>query len=456
MTEKFNILIVEDHNVTGKIISNDLKKKGFHTVLFKNGEDAFLYFQQHSVDLVVMDYDLPGMSGEDCFKKMIALDPSLPVIFITAYSSIDQAVRLLQMGAFSYIAKPIKKEELFRHIENALEKITLRQEIQDLKEKLGKKYHFENYVFHSENMQSILLNLMNIIDSQANVLITGESGTGKEVIANIIHSHSKRKNQEFIKVNLSALPESLIEVELFGAEKGAYTGSINERIGKFEQADNGTIFLDEIGELPLNTQVKLLRVLQEKTVTKIGSNISKKINFRLITATNKDPNLLVEENKLRKDLYFRLNVIQIELPPLRERKKDLPFLVDHFVKKYSQQEGKKIRHISKDVMNLLKKYDYPGNIRELENIMEQAVVFSKKGRITLDEIPIYLKEPCSDLFSYTESEGSRDLSLFERINAFEKNIIQQVLAKNANNQTKAAKELGISEGTLRYKVKKYK
>ncbi len=452
MAEKFNILIVEDEKLIGDAIYNHLKTEGFQTVLFSNAEEALVHFQQNSIDLAVLDYKLPGMSGEDLFKKIRALDPFLPLIFMTSFSSIDQAVRLLQMGAFSYIAKPVRLAELCCQVKNALEKVKLRREVQDLEAKIDIKYHIENYVFNSERMQLILKRVLKIADSYANVLITGESGTGKEVIASIIHGHSKRKSQKLVTACLSALPENLMDVELFGAKKGAYTNSVEHRVGKFEEADKGTIFLDEIGELPLNMQVKLLRVIQEKRITRVGTNKPIAVDFRLITASNKNLNELVKAKKFREDLYYRLNVIQIELPPLRERKEEIPFLVDLFVKKYSQREGKKIEHISKDVLNLLRKYQYPGNVRELENIMESAVVLSNEGVIRVEDLPIHMREQNGSF--YDLRVGDERLTLSEAVNLVEKQIIQKALAKHKFNQSKAAKELGISKTNIQYKMKK--
>ncbi len=452
MSDPFNILIVEDDKLTGEAICHHLAKEGFRPTLFKKAEEAFLYFQQHPVDLAVFDYRLPGMSGEDLFIKIRSLDPLLPVIFMTSFSSIDQAVRLLQMGAFTYLTKPVKMAELSIQIRNALEKVALRREVQYLKEELSKKYHFKNYVFNSERMQSILKNVLKAADSNASILITGESGTGKEVIANVIHGHSKRKEQKFVKVCLSVLPETLIEAELFGAEKGAYTGSMDKRIGKFEEADKGTIFLDEIGELPLSTQVKLLRVIQEKNITRIGSNKTIEVDFRLITASNIDLNALIQKGTFRQDLYYRLNVIQIDIPPLRERKEEIPFLIDLFIKKYSQREEKEIKHISKDTLSLLRRYSYPGNIRELENIIERAIVLSNDNTITVKELPIHIQDQPGhpqDL-----GLGEQDLTLPETVNMIEKQMIQKMLTKHKNNQFKAAKSLGISESNIRYKMKK--
>ncbi|NIO83806.1 MAG: response regulator, partial [Candidatus Aminicenantes bacterium] len=342
MSDKFNILVVEDDTTTGKVICFELKAKGHNSRYFENAEEALVFFRQNPVDLAVVDYTLPGMNGEEFFLEIRELNPLTPVIFITALQSVDKAVRLLKMGAYSYLTKPLQMAELHHNIKNALEKVTLVKENRDLQEKLQETFSFKNYVFNCQRMQKILHMVMRVAESNSNVLITGESGTGKDVIANIIHYCSGRKEQQLVKVNLASLPSTLIEAELFGAVKGAYTGAAANRPGKFEAANNGTLFLDEIGELAMDIQVKLLRVIQDREVTRLGSNKPIKVDIRLITATNQNLEESVKEKKFREDLFYRLNVIDIPLPPLRERKEDIPLLIDLFIKKFNQREGKQI------------------------------------------------------------------------------------------------------------------
>jgi DNA-binding NtrC family response regulator len=391
------------------------------------------------------------------FEKLKEINPLVPVIFMTAYSSVEKAVKLLKQGAYDYLTKPIEMDELYHTIENALEKITLIKENRRLQENLREKFSFENYVFNSERMQEVINMALRAAGSGASILITGESGTGKEVIANIIHHHSPRKDKKFIKVNLSALPETLIEAELFGAVKGAYTGAV-PRVGKFEEADGGTIFLDEIGELSPDLQVKLLRVLQEWEITRLGSNTPIKVDIRLITATNANLEQLVKEKKFREDFYFRLNVININLPSLKERREDIPLLADFFIKKFNQREGKNIETISKDALNLLVKYHYPGNTRELENIIERAVILARGDVLTLRDLPVFVKQQNgsdSDLdMVLDENEGG--LALPEILAVTEKRVIMKALKKYQHNQSKAAKVLGISESGLRYKIQSLK
>jgi DNA-binding NtrC family response regulator len=454
MSDKFNILVVEDDIATGKVISFELKAKGYNSRCFENAEEALVFFRENSIDLVLVDYTLPGMNGEVFFLKVRELNPLLPVIFITALQSVDKAVQLLKMGAYTYLTKPLKMEELHHNIKNALEKVTLVKENLHLQEKLKETFSFKNYVFNSERMHKILHIVMRVAGSNSNVLITGESGTGKDVIAHIIHYCSERKDHKLVKVNLATLPATLIEAELFGAVKGAYTGAVANRPGKFEEADKGTLFLDEIGELSLDIQVKLLRVIQDREVTRLGSNNPIKVDIRLITATNQNLQESVKEKKFREDLFYRLNVINIDLPPLRERKEDIPLLIDLFIKKFNQREGKQIKTLSKDALNALMKYRFPGNIRELENIIERALVLTRGEVLCTDDLPVFVLSPESSDSQSVEGDSSLAIrSLPDRLTAIEKDILEKTLEKHNYHQSNAARELGISEARLRYKMR---
>ncbi len=451
MNDRFTILVVEDDASSRRVIDFELKSKGYHSQSFENAEEALLYFTQNAIDLVLVDYSLPGMNGEDFYRKVLELNPITPVIFMTALNSVEKAVQLLKMGAYSYLTKPLKIEELHHTIKNALDKITLLKENQLLQEKLQDTYTFQNYVFTSEPMQRILHLVARVAKSNSNVLITGESGTGKDVISHIIHDCSPRKEQLLVKVNLSSLPATLIEAELFGSQKGAFTGAIKDRPGKFEEADKGTLFLDEIGELAPEIQVKLLRAIQFREITRLGSNKPVKLDIRLITATNKNLQELVKEKRFREDLYYRLNVINIEMPPLRDRKEEIPLLIDLFIKKFNHSEGKHIKTISKDALNLLMKYPFPGNIRELENIIERALVLTEKDVLDLDDLPVFILS--RDHFDAQTLTGDVSLPLAQRLTAVEKNILEKTLQKHHYHQTNTARELGISEGCLRYKIR---
>ncbi len=441
------ILLIEDEETASRMLKNFLEKKGYEVMVKKEGKGGIEAFKRNPVDVVLLDWKLPDMNGDQVFDAIREIDPSIPVIFITAYGMVEKAVEVLKKGAFHYITKPLELDELLHVIKQAEEKINLKREVEVLKERLRERYSFGNFIAHSEQMQQVLALAMRVAASDSTVLLTGESGTGKEMLANIIHQASKRASGPFIPVNLAALPETLIEAELFGAEKGAYTGATTTRIGKFEAASGGTIFLDEVGEIPPAVQVKLLRVIQEKEIQRIGSNRVIKVDVRIIAATNKDLWQLVQEGRFREDLYYRLNVIQIHLPPLRERKEDIPYLVDFFIKKYAAREGKQIKGITKEALNALMKYNFPGNIRELENIIERAVVLARSDFITLDELPVHLTRQAF------EEEVHTGLSLPERLRRIERQMILEALQRNNFNQLRTAKELGISESTLRYRMK---
>ncbi len=450
---KYNILIVEDDKAAGKTIFYQLRDQGYQPNYFERAEEALMFFQQDTVDLVLLDYKLPGMNGEEFFIRIKEINPLVPVIFMTVLKSIDNAVQLLKMGAFTYLTKPLRMNELLHNIANALEKAELVKENQRLQEDLQRTFSFKNFVFNSEKMQPIMDMATRAANSNANILLSGESGTGKDVIANIIHHLSKRENKKLIKVNLAALPETLIEAELFGAVKGAYTGAIETRVGRFEDAHGGTLFLDEIGELSPAVQVKLLRVIQDREITRLGSNKPINVDIRLITATNKDLHRLVQEEIFREDLYYRLNVIHIHLPPLRERKQDIPHLIDLFIKKYNERENKQVKAISRDALSDLMKYHFPGNIRELENIIERSLVLAKSDILTSADLPVFVRSAenlCFDTIS-----NDNNLSLPDKLAVIEKSILEKTLKKYNYHQTRAARELGISESNLRYKLRAF-
>lgn len=455
MNHLFNIMVVEDDTTASRILELELKSGGYNPRCFKNAEDALDYFKQHTIDLILVDYGLPGMNGEDFYKKILDLNSVTPVIFMTALNSVKKAVQLVKMGAYSYLTKPLDIEELHYNIKNALGRPTPGNIPGKLPPKQqDRPFAFENMVFNSEEMQKLLRLVTRVAASNSNILITGESGTGKDVMAHIIHDHSRRKDQKLVKVSLSALPPTLIEVELFGAVKGAYTGAYTNRPGKFEEADKGTLFLDEIGELSPDIQVKLLHAIQDREITRLGSNQSVNIDIRLITATNKDLQESVKNKTFREDLFYRLNVININMPPLRERKEEIPFFVDHFIKKFNQREGKKVRGISEDALKALIQHDYPGNIRELENIIERALVLAEKDLLNTEDLPLYIisrEKFTADALSTQTDDSTVPLS--ERLMSVEKEILEKTLKKHKYHQTNAARELGISEGCLRYKIR---
>lgn len=449
--ENEHILIVEDEKSAAKVLSLQLKDQGYQATFFHNADDALMFFKENHIDLVLLDYKLPGMPSEVFFEQVKTINPLVPVLFMTAYQSVEKAVELLKMGAFTYLTKPLRIEELFHNIHNALEKTALIKENQRLQETLRQSYSFDHYVFNAPNMQPVMDLVMRAADSQSNILITGESGTGKDIIANIIHLHSKRRKKKLVKVNLAALPETLIEAELFGALKGAYTGAVEGRTGRFEEAHGGTLFIDEIGELSPGVQVKLLRVVQEREISRLGSNKMIPVDIRLITATNKSLDRLVQEKKFREDLFYRLNVIHVHLPPLRERKEDIPYLVDTFIRKYNRREDRRVESVSREALDLLMRYPFPGNIRELENIIERSLVLTKTEQLTTVDLPVFLKTAAP--VESARFTGTPGIPLPGQLQEIESQIIRAALKDHGNNQTRAAHELGISEARLRYRLK---
>ncbi len=440
-----NILVVEDEKNQRILLKRLLKKEGNEPEEAENGNDAIRAFDRGDFDLVLLDQRLPDMSGIEVLKKLKEINPIIPVIIITAYANVEDAVNAMKLGAYHYLTKPINPDELTIIIKNAFESLKLKRENEELKETLKEKFRYDKIIYASSAMEEIMSIASRAAGSYANVLITGESGTGKELIAGAIHNLSKRDKKNFVTTHLAALPETLVEAELFGYEKGAFTGADKRRIGKFEFASGGTIFLDEIGELPQSVQVKLLRVIQEKKIVRLGSNEEIPVDARLICATNKKIENEVENGTFRQDLFYRLNVIRIHLPPLRRRKEDIPLLIDHFVRVHSQKEQKRIKGLTDEAMKNLLKYNFPGNIRELENIIEQAIVLARGEYLTKESLPV----------SIIQKKRITAGKLNETIERIEKEMIQESLRRNDWNQSNAASELGISERVLRYKMNKY-
>jgi two-component system NtrC family response regulator len=393
------------------------------------------------------------MDGIQLLGEVRRLNPEVVVLIMTAYGTVGTAVAAMKEGAYDYLTKPIDLDELLLLIQRIEREIRLGQENRELKEQLREKFKVEFIVSASRQMEEALNMVGRVSQSPATILILGESGTGKELIARAIHYSSPRAEKPFVKVNCAALPENLLESELFGHEKGAFTGAIARRIGRFEQADQGSVFLDEIGDLSLSLQMKLLRFLQEKEFERLGSNRTMKSDVRLIAATNRNLEEGIKRGTFREDLYYRLNVVTISLPPLRERKEDIPLLVEHFLKKYNGENKKNVNSLSKEVKDLLMRYDYPGNIRELENIIERAVVLCRGDTLTTQELPLNLKD--SKVEAALERARERQ-SLPGTLEEIERQLISQALGMSGGVQTKAAAELGISERVLRYKMKKYR
>ena len=441
--ESFKVLIIEDEEAQRELIAGFLKRQGLEVATAEGGAQGIEKVRQERFDLVVTDYRMPGFSGLDVLRGVKRVNPEIPVIIITAYGTIETAVEAMKEGAYDYLTKPIDLDDLWHGIRRVRERQELMAENRELREQLQGRYHFDQIIGDSGKMQEVLALVHRVSSSNATVLIRGESGTGKELIARAIHYNSPKRDGPFIKVNCAALPESLLESELFGHEKGAFTGAVSSRIGRFEAADKGTIFLDEIGDLSPSIQVKLLRVLQEREFERLGSNKTIKVDVRIIAATNRDLEGAIKDGRFREDLYYRLNVVPISIPPIRERREDLPSLIDHFIRRFSQENRKSITGLTREVREALLRYNYPGNVRELENILERAVVLARGPVIGLSDLPLSLQE----------TRGEESLTSY--LEGIERRMIMEALRESQGVQTRAAERLGISERVLRYKLKKY-
>lgn len=439
-----NILVIEDEANQRKLLKKILSKEGYVIEEAGSGEEAISLFFKGNFDLVLLDRRLPDKTGIEVLRDIKKINPIVPVIIITAFANVDNAVQAMKEGAFHYLTKPIDSDELTLIIKKALDNLNLKRENIELRESLREKYQYDKIIYNSGVMEDMMSLIFRASKSDANALVTGESGTGKELIAGAIHNLSNRNEKLFVTAHIASLAETLVESELFGHEKGAFTGADKRRIGKFEFASGGTIFLDEIGELPKGIQVKLLRVIEEKKIIRVGSNEEIPIDIRLICATNRNIEKEVEEENFREDLYYRLNVIRIHVPPLRNRKEDIPLLVSHFIQTQAKKEGKKIKGITDEALKKLLRYDFPGNVRELENIIKRAIVFTRGDYLVEEDIPLSVDK--------TLRHGGK---LKDTIEGVECGMITEALKRHDWNQSKAAKELGISERTIRYKIGKY-
>ena len=447
--DKGYILVVEDDPLQRKLIKENLEQEG-HTVFeTASGEEASEIIADQPIDIAIVDYKLDGETGIDVIQKVLEQNPLITPIVVTAYGNVENAVEALKKGAYDYIVKPIDFKKFLMVIERAQERQKLKKEVSLLRSSLEDKFSAKNFIFSSDEMNEVALLTAKASKTDATVLLSGETGTGKDLVAKTIHYSSPRKNRSYLAVNIPSLPETLVESELFGSEKGAFTGAYERKIGKFEAASGGTLYLDEIGDLPHQLQVKLLRFLQEREFYRLGSSQPIKSDVRIIAATNRDLEKMMKEEKFRADLYYRLNVIPIHVPPLRKRKQDVPPLVDHFIQKYGEKEGKKIVGISSEAMNMLVQYKFPGNIRELENVIERAVVFCETDTITSTDLPVFLRE------KKEEALMESDLTLTSKVQKLEMMEIMRALQENNGVKSRAARALGITERMLGYKIKNY-
>jgi len=444
------ILIVDDELSIRRSLYNTFKKT-YQVETASCGLEAVKKVESDDFDLVLLDQKMPDLDGLQVLKEIRKIDDRVIIIMITAYGSIESSVEAMKLGAYDYILKPYELDEIKMVVEKAINYQNLAEEVVSLKVALSERFQFSNIIAKSKKMQDIFQRIQDTADTDVSILILGESGTGKELIAKAIHYNSLRRSKPLVIVNCAALPEELLENEIFGHEKGAFTGADRRRIGKAEEANEGTLFLDEIGDLSIKTQPKLLRFLQDGKIERLGSNKSIQLDVRVIAATNQDIESALEEGTFRKDLYYRLNTLTIDIPPLRERKEDISLLADHFLSMYSKVHKKKVSSISPEVIEQLINYSWPGNVRELEKVIERGVVLAKGSMIHTEQIPEEIREVES-------ASGHQDFmrhTLSESVEILETKMIKDILDKAGGNRKKAAKMLGISLRSLQYKIKKY-
>lgn len=448
------ILIIEDEKLIRWSLAEFLTKEGYQVFSAEEGNAGLKLIYEESFDLILLDNRLPNIEGMEILRKITEEYPDVPVIIMTAYGSVDQAVEAIKLGAYDYLNKPLNFEEMLITIKKALETTRLRREINRIRQEQKEMFGLERIIGRSPKLVEVFKLVNKVAKSAATtVLIQGESGTGKDLVAKSIHYMSNRADKPFMNITCSALPETLLESELMGYERGAFTDAKKLKKGLFEQADGGTVFLDEIGEIGLSLQVKLLRLIEEKTFKRVGGTKDIKVNVRIIAATNQNLREKLEKNLFREDLYYRLKVIPIDMPPLRERREDIPLLINYFIDTFNREYRKNIQGVSPEALKLLVNYNWPGNVRELKNVIERAVILENKKFITPEDLPREIM-PCAP----AESSIGEEFILPENgidLDVLEKQLIRQALNRTNGNKTQAAKLLAISRDVLRYRIKKY-
>lgn len=447
---KPKILVVDDEAAHRQMIDTVLSAEGYEVHAAGDGVSAVAAVEAQFYDLILMDIRMSRMDGIEAMKRIKEISPGIAIVIMTAYASINTAVDALKSGAHDYLIKPLDIDELKILVKKALHHCRLEQENRFLKEQLDDRFNFENIIGNGRAMQKLFDTMALVAPTDATVLITGESGTGKELIANALHMNSPRRDRTFIKVNCAALPETLLESELFGHEKGAFTGAVSRKQGRFQMADKASIFLDEIGEMPLTTQVKILRVLQEREFESVGGTQTHRVDIRIIAATNKDLEKEIAAGRFREDLFYRLNVVTLNVPPLRKRPEDIPLLADFFLKRYAEKNRRLIKGFTPRAMDLLMRHPWPGNVRELENVVERAVILSRGDTITPAQFPSVIQDLEKD-----EADVGVDLTPGRALKDVERQMIIRTLEEAGGNRTHAAEILGISRRTLQLKLKEY-
>jgi len=449
--KNLSILLIDDEESILTSIKSFLLRRGHAVYTAADGAEGINKIKNNPIDLVLTDYRMPNKNGLEVLQEVKEINPTIDVVVITAFGNVDDAIGIMKNGAYDYLTKPIDLDELENLIKRIAEKRTLISENQLLKEQLQNKFRFNSIISQSGVMENVLNIVGRVANSKATVMIRGESGTGKELIARAVHFAGNRKEKPFVVVNVASLSENLMESELFGHEKGAFTGAIAQRKGRFEEADGGTLFIDEVGDIPLAVQVKLLRAIQFGEIQRLGSSTPFSVDVRIIAATHRNLEEMIKNGEFREDLYYRLNVVSVTLPKLRERRVDIPLLIEHFIKKYAELNEKSVVGITSEALDKLMKYDYPGNVRELENIIEHAVVLCREENIALEDLPINVEASYEKMIL---DPHNLENNYEEKMKAFETELIQEALSRTNGNQSAAARLLNITERHFRSRLER--